>query len=113
MLNDQGWLLTVALFLPLVGAGLLTVMPSGAHALLKRTAVVWTGLSFAVVAVITAGFDFRDAGTLQYETTVNWIDAIGARYHLGIDGISVPLFFPRSTPPSTCPSPTGPRASWP
>ena len=93
MLNEQGWLLTVALFLPLVGAGLLTVMPSGAHALIKRAAVGLTGLSFAVVAVITAGFDFGDAGTLQYETIVPWIDAIGARYHLGIDGISVPLFF--------------------
>lgn len=93
MLNEQGWLLSVALFLPLVGAGLLTVMPSQADALVKRTAVVWTGLSFAVVAVITAGFDFGDSATLQYETTVGWIDAIGARYHLGIDGISVPLFF--------------------
>ena len=93
MLNEQGWLLSVALFLPLAGAALLTVMPSGRDALVKRTAVVWTGLSFAVVAVITAGFNFHDAGTLQYETTVGWIGAIGARYHLGIDGISVPLFF--------------------
>ncbi len=93
MLNEQEWLLTVALFLPLVGAGLLVMMPAGADALVKRTAVVITGISFAVVAVITAGFDFRDAGALQYETTVTWIDAIGARFHLGIDGISMPLFF--------------------
>ncbi len=93
MLNEQEWLLTVALFLPLVGAGLLVMIPAGADALIKRAAVVMTGVSFAVVAVITAGFDFRDAGTLQYETTVTWIDAIGARFHLGIDGISMPLFF--------------------
>ncbi|MBN2623138.1 MAG: NADH-quinone oxidoreductase subunit M [Acidimicrobiales bacterium] len=92
-MNDQGWLLTVALFLPLAGAGLMAVMPSRADVLIRRTAVVLTGLAFAVVVVITAGFDFGDAGALQYETTVGWIDAIGARYHLGIDGISLPLFF--------------------
>ena len=93
MLNEQGWLLSVALFLPLLGAGLIAAMPARADALVKRMGVVWTGLSFAVVAVITAGFRFGDAGSLQYETTVGWIDAIGARYHLGIDGISLPLFF--------------------
>jgi NADH-quinone oxidoreductase subunit M len=93
MLNEQGWLLSVALFLPLVGAALLTLMPAHADALVKRAAVVLTGISFAAVVVITAGFDFSDAGTLQYQTTVMWIEAIGARYHLGIDGISLPLFF--------------------
>ncbi len=93
MLNEQGWLLSVALFLPILGAGLIAVMPSRADALVKRVGVVWTGLSFAVVAVITAGFQFGDAGSLQYQTTVNWIDAIGARYHLALDGISLPLFF--------------------
>ncbi len=93
MLNEQGWLLTVALFLPLLGAGVLMVLPSQADQLIKRAGVVLTGLSFAVVAVITAGFDFDNAGALQYESTANWIEAIGARFHLGIDGISLPLFF--------------------
>ena len=93
MLNEQGWLLTVALFLPILGAGVLAAMPAAKEQLIKRTAVVWTGFSFVVVAVITAGFDFNRTGDLQYETNVGWIDSIGAGYHLGIDGISVPLFF--------------------
>lgn len=93
MLNEQGWLLTVALFMPILGAGILAVMPAANDQLVKRTAVVWTGVSFAIVAVITAGFDFGNAGVLQYETKVSWIESIGAGYHLGIDGISIPLFF--------------------
>jgi NADH-quinone oxidoreductase subunit M len=93
MLNEQGWLLTVALFLPLVGAAVLVAMPARADEAIKRVGVVLTGVSFAVVALITLGFDFSDAGRLQYETVVGWIPAIGSRYHLGIDGISMPLFF--------------------
>lgn len=93
MLNEQGWLLTVALFLPLLGAAVLLLIPAGADRLIKRAAVVLTGVSFAAAALVTAGFDFGAGGEIQYETTVTWIEAIGARYHLGIDGISVPLFF--------------------
>ena len=93
MLNEQGWLLTVALFLPIAGAALLVMMPSDREEAIKRAAVGITGLAFAVVALITAGFDFDNAGTLQYTTDVSWISAIQARFHLGIDGISLPLFF--------------------
>jgi NADH-quinone oxidoreductase subunit M len=93
MLNEQGWLLTVALFLPLLGAAVLLLIPAAADRLIKRAAVVLTGVSFAAAALVTAGFDFGAGGEIQYETTVTWIEAIGARYHLGIDGISVPLFF--------------------
>ena len=45
------------------------------------------------VFLLTISFDFDRAGVLQFETITPWIDAIDARYHLGIDGISVPLFF--------------------
>jgi NADH-quinone oxidoreductase subunit M len=54
---------------------------------------VVTGLAFAVTAAIAAGFDYGSTGTLQFETNVSWITAIDARFHLGIDGISLPLFF--------------------
>ena len=92
-MNEQGWLLTVALFLPLAGAGLLVMMPSRKEDAIKRATVAITGLAFLAVAIITAGFDFNDAGALQYSTDVSWISAIEARFHLGIDGISLPLLF--------------------
>jgi hypothetical protein len=39
------------------------------------------------------GFDYGRSGELQFTTDVSWIPAINARFELGIDGISLPLFF--------------------
>jgi NADH-quinone oxidoreductase subunit M len=88
-----GWALTVAVFLPIVGAGVLAMFPKERETEVKRAAVGITGLGLALVTWIVASFDFADSATLQFETNVAWIDAIGARYHIGLDGISVPLFF--------------------
>ncbi len=93
MLNEQGWLLSVALFLPLVGAGLIAMLPAGAERQAKLAGVAVTGVAFALVAVVTGGFDFSNTGELQYLTDVTWISAIGAKYKIALDGISVPLFF--------------------
>ena len=91
--KTAGWALSVAVFLPLIGAALLTMMPARLDREIRYAAVGISGLAFALVAVITASFDFDNAGVLQFETNVGWIDAISARYHIGIDGISLPLFF--------------------
>jgi NADH-quinone oxidoreductase subunit M len=91
--NTAGWALVVALFLPLVGAGALALMPASMDRQIRRAAVVITGVAFALVALITAFFDFGRSGELQYTTDVAWITAINARFELGIDGISLPLFF--------------------
>ena len=91
--TDAGWALTVAVFLPAVGAAILALMPSGNERLVKWTAVGLTGLTFLWTAVLALSFDYGNAGELQFETIVPWIDAIDARYHIGIDGISMPLFF--------------------
>src|SRR5690606_28799411 len=85
--------LVVALFLPLVGAGVLALMPSAKDRAIRRTAVVITGVSFALVTAITAAFDYARTDVLQFTTDVLWIPAINARFNLGIDGISLPLFF--------------------
>src|SRR5215217_2628969 len=59
--------------------------------MLKAVALVVT-LATAIIGLsILFGFDYDDAGTLQYETNHGWIDVINSRYHIGIDGISLPL----------------------
>jgi len=40
---------------------------------------------------IAIGFDYGRDG-LQFQLNVSWITAIGARYHVGVDGISLPLY---------------------
>ena len=91
--QTAGWALVVALFLPLVGAALLALIPSRLDQQIRQAGVVITGAAFALVLAITAAFDFRDAGTLQFRTNVEWISAIDANFHVALDGISFPLFF--------------------
>jgi hypothetical protein len=114
MLNEQGWLLTVALFLPVAGAAVLAAMPAQAEQTIKRVAVAITGVGFALAAVIAAGFD--------YGASASWINAIGARYHLGhrrhqpaavLPDLPADRSCARSTPPTTCRRRASPRPSWP
>ncbi len=116
--NTAGWALVVALFLPLAGAGLLTLIPARLDAEIRRAAVVITAIGFALVAAIAASFDYSRAGELQFTTDVAWITAIDARFALGMDGISLPLFFLTSLLTLLCaiyttkhlPSPGKPKA---
>ncbi len=116
--NTAGWALVVALFLPLVGAGLLSLMPATMDKQIRRLGVVITSVAFALVAVIALSFDYGRSGELQFTTDVAWITAIDARFSLGMDGISLPLFFLTYLLPVLCavyttkhlPSPGKPKA---
>ena len=90
--TTAGWALTLAVFLPIAGAGLLAVMPSRMDREIRWTAVGITGIALALVVAIAASFDYSRAGDLQFVTNVSWISAIHANYHIGVDGISLPLF---------------------
>jgi NADH-quinone oxidoreductase subunit M len=85
--------ITIALLLPLVGAAAIGLMPSHADRATRLAAVAITGVAFGVVTAITLGFDFGTGGQLQYELRVPWIDVLDTHYHVGVDGISLPLFF--------------------
>jgi len=90
MTFDQ-WLLSLVVFLPLVGAGVIVAIPKGQAALIRLIALVASGaaLVFGVVALVR--FDFDHSRLFQFEVNTRWIDSIGARYHMGVDGIALPL----------------------
>src|SRR4051812_6313020 len=84
-------MLTAAIFLPIVGAAVLGLIPRQREEMIKTVALVVT-LATAVVGLsLLFGFNYGDAGTLQYTTNHGWIEVINSRYHIGIDGISLPL----------------------
>ncbi|MFW6691382.1 complex I subunit 4 family protein [Streptomyces sp. MAR4 CNX-425] len=56
-----------------------------------RHGVTVTGAVFVLSVVLAAGFDYDDAGTMQADSDVGWIPALGIRLHLGVDGVSLPL----------------------
>ncbi|GAA0662585.1 NADH-quinone oxidoreductase subunit M [Kitasatospora atroaurantiaca] len=87
--------LIALLLLPLLGAAA-TLLPAGAdpaaadrRALRLGTAA--TGVVLLLTIVLAAGFDQDEPGRMQAVTDVRWIPAIGVRFHLGVDGISLPL----------------------
>jgi len=89
----ETWGLTVTVFLPVVGALLLGFIKRDNEDALKRTALAVTVLAFLASVGVVVGFDFGASGynSYQYEVNEPWIGAINANYHVGIDGISLPL----------------------
>jgi NADH-quinone oxidoreductase subunit M len=83
--------ITITTLLPLVGALVIALVPKGQDRLIRGLGVAVTGVALVLAAAIAVGFDYAAPG-LQYVLDVRWIDAIDARYHVGIDGISMPLY---------------------
>ena len=48
-------------------------------------------MTFLLSVVMAFNFDYDRADTYQFEVSQSWISAINANYHVGIDGISLPL----------------------
>ena len=88
---DDGWGLSLIVFLPLVGAGLVLLLPKAQEQLAKVVALVFALAAFAASVVAVIRFDFDATEQFQFGTDLSWISAIGSRYHIGIDGISMPL----------------------
>ncbi len=82
-------MLTAAIFVPLAGALLMLMLPAARNRLQRMTAVVVAAVPLALLVV--AWFRFHGAGGFEQVEAVAWIPTLGARYAVGIDGISLPL----------------------
>jgi NADH-quinone oxidoreductase subunit M len=83
--------LTITVFLPLVGAALIALIPKEREESARPMALIVSVIGFALSLLILAGYDF-DLRGLQFEVEAPWLSVIGANYHLAIDGVSLPLF---------------------
>ncbi|HVF06858.1 MAG TPA: NADH-quinone oxidoreductase subunit M, partial [Frankiaceae bacterium] len=97
-MNDvwQDWALTLTVLVPLVGAIVIALTPATREKAAKSLAVVFSFVTFLVTVGILATYDFGEDVAqfpehMQFDVNLSWIGAINARYHLGIDGISLPL----------------------
>jgi NADH-quinone oxidoreductase subunit M len=90
----SGWeksAITLAVFLPSAGAVVITMVPKSKDRLVRALGILFTGAALVVGIVMLFGFDYGTHG-LQFELNASWISTIKANYHVGIDGISLPLF---------------------
>src|SRR5205085_12459917 len=66
--------------------------PKGRERLVRGLGIACTGAALAVGIAMLFGFDFGSGSVLQFQLDASWIPAINAHYHVGIDGISLPLY---------------------
>ena len=85
--------LTTIIFLPLVGAILIAFLPGLCDRCIKRLAAIFTFIPMALSILLFCQFDRSAgaAGLIQFEEKLSWIPAINANYHVGVDGLSLPL----------------------
>ena len=88
----DNWALSLATFLPAVGVVVLLFVPSTAERLIKTLGVVFSFLALVAGVLVLFRFDYGNAGAIQLDVNSTWIPQINARYHVGVDGISLPLF---------------------
>ena len=93
MLRDDNWVLSVGTFLPLVGVVLMMLVPKAEEQMVKAIAVLTSVATLAVGVFTLLRFDFDQAGTMQFVAENKWIPLIKSSYFIGLDGISLPLYF--------------------
>lgn len=84
------YVLLAALALPFLGAAVLVLRPVGDRAA-RRFGVGVTGATLALTVALAAGFDRHDARSMQFATDWVWASSLDLHFHVGIDGISLPL----------------------
>ncbi|HEU5034861.1 MAG TPA: NADH-quinone oxidoreductase subunit M [Mycobacteriales bacterium] len=83
-------LLPLLLGLPALGAAVLA-LPRLAPRAALAVAATTSGATLVVAAVVAARFDYGAGGRMQGVVDARWLPAIDVRFHLGVDGISLPL----------------------
>src|SRR3974377_114372 len=111
-------MLTLVVFLPAVGAAIILLLPRAEEQAIKWVALLTTLATFGVLVGILFAFDYDQSGRLQMQVDKHWIDVINSHYHLGLDGISLPLLALSALLPGLCviyswnhfPEPHNPKA---
>ncbi|MCZ4078564.1 NADH-quinone oxidoreductase subunit M [Rhodococcus sp. H36-A4] len=83
------WLTTLWV-LPIIGAAAALAMPKARPGWAKVVALVASLLTLVVAVVVAVRFE-PGGERYQFVESHSWIEAFGARYELGVDGISVVL----------------------
>jgi len=89
---DFNYLSTI-LFLPAAGAIIIAFISSRNEKAIKWTAFIFTAVPLVLAIYLFCAFDrsLSAAGTIQFEEKYLWIAPLSAHYHLGVDGLSMPL----------------------
>ncbi len=86
-------ILSITLFIPLVGALLILVIPREDARTIRRLGTAFAFLTLIFTTGIWIGTARLGAGVMQYMEHYPWIPAFNIQYELGVDGLSAPMLF--------------------
>jgi NADH-quinone oxidoreductase subunit M len=82
--------LSLLVFLPLAASAALLLFPAGNRRAIRGFALGVAALALALSAAAYFSYDLQTGG-YQWEESVSWIPRWGIGYHVGVDGLSLPL----------------------
>ncbi len=89
----ETWGISIAVFVPVIAALVVMLIPkSWGDEAIKWTALAASLASGGLGIAMLVNFKIHQSQNLQYVVDKKWIEAIGSRYIVGLDGISLPLF---------------------
>ncbi|MBV5261664.1 NADH-quinone oxidoreductase subunit M [Synechococcus moorigangaii CMS01] len=80
-------MLSLLLFLPLIGIGAIALFP---RPITRIVATVFTVSTLGISSALLINLNLQDAG-MQFTEFHNWLSILGLNYNLGVDGLSLPL----------------------
>ncbi|MGF1675810.1 MAG: NADH-quinone oxidoreductase subunit M [Rivularia sp. (in: cyanobacteria)] len=84
-------MLSILILLPLLGAAVIGFLPFGITPKTSRSiALIIATIAFLWTLVLASQFNLGEINQ-QFREFIPWIDVLGLNYHLGIDGLSLPL----------------------
>ncbi len=79
-------MLSAITWLPVLGSILIGILPNFSRSI----ALIVSGLSLVGTLAIACVFNYQDT-SLQFVEHLTWIEPLGLDYHLGVDGLSLPM----------------------
>ncbi len=86
------FILTLILLIPLLGSVLILFIPGSNEKGIKNLAVIASLFPLLFSILVWIGYD-RATGGYQFVENYSWIPSLNIQYHLGIDGLSIPMVF--------------------
>ena len=86
----ESYLLSIILFAPFVGAVVLLFVSNRRPFLVRQVAVLFSSISFFASFYLLFAFDWHKGG-YQFQQNYLWSEQLGIQFHLGVDGIGVPM----------------------
>jgi NADH-quinone oxidoreductase subunit M len=83
--------LTSIIFLPALGGIVIALLNKPQPKTVKMTAAAFALVTFLLTLAVFLIFDRSPGVAFQFEEKVAWVPSLGINYHLGVDGLSLPL----------------------